>query len=529
MQNMKNPLKFIFISICMASLVSGCFKVGPDYVRPPVNVAENWVDENDPRVKREPIDNQKWWQTFGDPVLDQLIETAYRENLTLRIAGLRVLQFRALLGVSKGEFFPQSQQAFGNIQRNRISARSPLAAGANTHLNYTQDEFGLQALWELDFWGRFRRGIESASAGWFASVADYNNALVTLTADVANAYISIRALEKRIAIALQNVETQKENLKIVEARYKFGTASQLDVQQATLVLNNTLAFIPTLEAQLQQAKDALSLLLGMPPGKLADALGESGGIPVSPAVIVMGIPIDLLRRRPDIRSAELAAMAQGAQIGVAKSELYPALSLTGTFGFLSSNVGTFKLSDIFQWRSRMAQFGPSVQWNIFNYGQITNNVRVQDALFEQQLAAYQNAVLRAQQEVEDSLAAFLKAQDRAVFLEKSTAAAKSALDLAMMQYREGVTDFTSVLIAEQALLTEQDNLASTLGAISTSLVGVYRALGGGWETREKEELVPREIMEKMVKRTNWGKLLEATKYNPNLLEPTQPIIPIPDW
>ena len=212
------------------------------------------------------------------------------------------------------------------------------------------------------------------------------------------------------------------------------------------------------------------------------------------------------------RSAEYQAAAQSAQIGVAKADLYPAFSLTGMFGFLSSDVNNFKLSDMFAWKSRTYPVGPSVQWNIFNYGRITNNVRVQDARFEELLIAYQNTVLKAQQEVEDALVAFLKAQERAEFLARSTAAAKTALDLAVEQYREGLKDFTAVLIAQQALLNEQDNLTVTLGNLSTNLVAVYRGLGGGWEIREGKELVPPEVKEEMAKRTDWGKLLAPASY-----------------
>jgi outer membrane protein TolC len=243
----------------------------------------------------------------------------------------------------------------------------------------------------------------------------------------------------------------------------------------------------------------------------------------------VGIPIDLLRRRPDIRSAEHLAAAQCAQIGVAKADLYPAFSLTGTFGFLSSDVGKFKLSDMFQWKSHTGQAGPSVQWNILNYGRITNNVRVQDARFEQLLIAYQNTVLKAQQEVEDALVAFLRAQEQSGFLAQSTAAAKNSLDLSILQYREGAKDFTTVVIAQQALLNQQDNLATSLGNILSNLVGVYRALGGGWEIREGKELVPPDIKEAMAKRTNWGKLLAPASYDLPPAEEPKSFIRLPDW
>jgi outer membrane protein TolC len=292
---------------------------------------------------------------------------------------------------------------------------------------------------------------------------------------------------------------------------------------------NTIATIPTLETQLRQARDALSVLLGMPPSDLNDLLSGASGIPVSPRQVIVGIPADLLRRRPDIRSAELQAAAQSAQIGVAKADLFPAFSLLGNVSLLSTNLGTFKLSDMFTWGARSIQVGPTVQWNIINYGQITNNVRVQDASFQQLLIGYQNAVLKAQQDVEDNLAAFLQAQDRAEVLARSVDSAKRAVGLATLQYREGVVDFTTVLTAEQALLNQQDSLASTLGTVSASLVGVYRALGGGWEIREGQDLVPPETTAEMRQRTNWGRLLAPSTYNLPASREPQSAPRLPDW
>jgi NodT family efflux transporter outer membrane factor (OMF) lipoprotein len=515
-----------------ALLLSGCM-VGPDFTRPRVKVSQTWLDEGDQRVKTETIPYRNWWQVFNDPVLDRLIDRAYKENLSLRIAGVRVLETRAQLGIAVGELFPQTQHASGSLQYIRPSQHSsqsslPGSAGS-TSIKFWQSQIGLGANWEIDFWGKFRRAIEAGNASWLASIANYDNALVSLTASVANSYILIRTFEKRIAIAHQNVETQKESLKIVEARYQYGTASRLDVDQAKTVLYNTEASIPPLEAQLRQAKDALSVLLGLPPSHLADELAGSSDIPVSPTEVIVGIPADLLRRRPDIRSAEYQAAAQCAQIGVAKADLYPAFSLTGSFGFVSTDLGKSSLSDMFKWSSRNIQAGPSFQWNILNYGQITNNVRVQDARFQELIITYQNTVLTAQQEVEDSLVAFLKAQDQAGFLAKSATTARGALDLAIRQYREGVVNFTTVLVAQQSLLSVQDNLATTLGDIASNLVAAYRALGGGWEVREGKDLVPSEIKEEMAKRTNWGKLLAPASYNPLPPEEPKSMIRLPDW
>jgi len=507
---------------------AGCM-IGPDYQRPKVSISPSWGQTGDQRVSTESTTYRDWWRAFNDPVLDRLVARAYRDNLTLQQAGVRVLQARAQLGIAVGEVFPQTQQVIGSVEYTRTSDRSASAAALNGSVAYWQSQIGAQATWELDFWGRIRRGIESADASLLATLADYDSTLVTLTADVANTYIALRTAEERIRIARENVDIQEQTLKIVEARFTYGTVTQLDVEQARTVLLNTLATVPTLETQRRQARDALSVLLGMPPNDLSDLLSGPSTIPVSPPQVIVGIPADLLRRRPDIRSAELQAVAQSAQIGVAKSDLLPAFSLIGSLVLVSTDLGTFRLSDMFRWGSRQVQIGPSVQWNILNYGQITNNVRVQDANFQQLLLAYQRAVLSAQQDVEDNLTAFLRSQDRADLLGKSVTSSRTAVDLAVLQYREGVTDFTTVLTTQLTLLNQQDNLASTLGNISTSLVGVYRALGGGWEIREGDDIVPPEIKAEMQERTNWGSLLAPATYNLPASREPQSRPRLPDW
>src|SRR5262245_11162623 len=347
---------------------AGCM-VGPNFQNPKTTVSANWLDSGDPRVSAGSVSYREWWKAFEDPALDRLIARAYQENLTLRQAGARVLQARAQLGIAVGEFFPQTQQAIGSVQYNRTSDRAPVgAASGGAGFAFWQSQIGAQTSWEPDFWGKFRRGIESADATLLSTLADYDNTLVTLTADVANSYITLRTAEERIRIARENVGTQEESLKIAEAKLKYGTATQLDVEQARTSLLNTRATIPPLETQLRQAQDALSVLLGTPPTDLSGLLGNSSSIPVSPPEVIVGIPEDLLRRRPDIRSAELQAAAQSAQIGVAKADLFPAFSLTGNFVLLSTNLNNFKLSDMFSWGSRSVVAGPTVQWNIFNYG-----------------------------------------------------------------------------------------------------------------------------------------------------------------
>jgi NodT family efflux transporter outer membrane factor (OMF) lipoprotein len=505
----------------------GCTSVGPDYEPAQVEVASQWLEAEDQHLKASEPQGGDWWTIFNDAEINRLVEQAYRENLTLQIAGTRVLEARAQFGSALGALYPQTQQMTGSLIDNRLSQHAYQAAFSHI-FNYDQAQIGLTASWEIDFWGKFRRNIEAADANLQGAVADYDNALVSLIADVTQSYINIRTVEKRLAIARQNVNTQQESLSIAEIRYNGGTTSERDVEQARTVLANTKALIPNLEIALRQALNGLSVLLGKPPMPADALIGGESRIPNPPASVAVGIPTQLLRRRPDVRKAEFQAAAQSASVGVTKAQLYPAISLTGTFGLLSTDSGTFSLGDAFNWSSRIAAFGPTVQWNIFNYGQITNQVRVQDARLQALLITYQNVVLNAQREVENNLVAYLRAHERAQLLSESTAAAQRSLELAVLQYREGITDFTTVLTAQQALLAEQDSLAATLGDIAVNLVGVYRALGGGWQIRQGQDFLPDKIKQQMDKRSNWGDLLSPAS-QPDA-EPGQPArMQAPRW
>src|SRR6266404_2410548 len=325
----------LVVPLCCA----GCL-VGPDFSSPSAPVAERWLEANNPSVDTRNQEYRDWWKVFHDPVLDRLVETAYNQNLSLVSAGTRVLEARAQLGVAIGEFYPQVQQGKGSIIYDRPSHADPTANPlAGVLPNFWRDALGLTVNWELDFWGKFRRGIESADAAYLASIASYDYVLATLLGDVATTYIGIRTLQTQIAIARENIVKQKKALAIARAKYQGGTATKLDVYQAENVLGQTESTIPQLKIQLNQGLNALAVLLGMPPQPMDNLLKGASGIPVPPKNVAVGIPADLVRRRPDIRAAELAAMAQSAQIGIAEANLYPAFSLTGTFGTAASNVG----------------------------------------------------------------------------------------------------------------------------------------------------------------------------------------------
>ena len=515
--------------------LTGC-AVGPDFAPPVAPVADHWLEWRNKSLQSGPEEYRDWWGVFHDPILDRLIDIAYSQNLTLLSAGTKVLQARAELGVAIGEFFPQKQQAVGAVTYNLLSQANPAANPTTGIVNFWADAIGVKAAWELDFWGKFRRGVESADSAYLASIASYDDVLVTLLGDVATTYTGIRTLEKQIAIARDNIVKQQGILTIARDRYKGGAATMLDVYQAENVLGATQATVPQLTIQLQKGLNALRVQLGIAPEPLGFLLARgTGQIPVAPQKVVVGVPADLLRRRPDIRTAELRAAAQSAQIGVAEADLYPAISITGSFGGIANNVGGHNLLQVFQPIGRSFSVGPAFQWNLLNYGQITNNVRLQDATLQQYLVDYQNTVLKAQQEVENGISSFLLSRVQAEYLRRSVVAASGALHIATLEYQQGTRDFTTVLTAEQNLYQAQNNLVVAMGNISTGLVSVFRALGGGWQIRDGNGFVNAATTEEMRQRTNWGQLLppagEQPIPAPGLPGPEDrgPTVRAPEW
>lgn len=527
------------LALGLGAGTSGCM-VGPDYATPEPTVANNWLEWRNKSLKPRGESPWDWWRVFRDPVLDRLIETAYQQNLTLLSAGTKVMQARAELGVAIGEFYPQAQSLSSGVAYTRASNATPTSQGGNSVAlgNFWADRWMVASSWELDLWGKFRRGIESADAAYLASIASYDDVLVTLLSDVATTYIGIRTLERRIAIAQANVARQREAVRIARDRYDGGATTMLDVHQAQNVLASTEATIPHLTLELKRGENALRLFLGMAPEPLGFLLGRGKGrIPPAPAKAVVGIPADLLRRRPDIRAAELKAAAQSAQIGIAQTELYPAISITGIFGGMASNTGKNSLIQMLHPVGRVFALGPSFQWNLLNYGQITNNVRLQDATLQQYLVDYQNMVLDAQREVEDGIATYTLSTSEAGFLARSAKEAQGALDIATLEYQQGSRDFTTVLTAEQNLLAAQNNLAVATGEISRGLVRIYRALGGGWQIRDGKPFITAATAIQMRKRTDWGGLLPTTEQPVDPETPAglpspqdvSPSIRLPEW
>jgi NodT family efflux transporter outer membrane factor (OMF) lipoprotein len=502
-RTLRPVVRAVLVSLSGAVVFVGGCKVGPDFKRPGSPVAEHWIDESPASAPAEP-DTAAWWHLFNDATLDSLIATADHNNLSLQVAAANILQAQAQLNIAIGQLFPQQQALGGQLQHEYQAQSTLLAPGLNPVLNTSQ--LGVSATWELDFWGKYRRGIEADRAAMLASVAAYDSGLVSLNAGVASGYLNIRTLQQRIKVAEDNLQTQRESLQIARWQFEAGETSDLDVQQAQTQLAQTEAQIPGLQNSLRADKDSLAVLLGLTPDKIDAQLGSGSTIPGAPAQVATGIPRDLLRRRPDVRQAELTAAAQSAGIGVAKANLFPSFSLAGSFGFVGTNLRNGSPSDLFNWDNRAAQAGASFVFPIFNYGRIVNSVRVQDAVFQQAVLSYQNTVLQAQQEVEDGRAAFVYAQAALAKLTDAATSARRSAELALIRYKDGASDYTTVLTAEQQELQIEDALASAEGSVPLAVVSIYRALGGGWQVREGQDLLPESTRTEMKDRTNWGHL-----------------------
>jgi NodT family efflux transporter outer membrane factor (OMF) lipoprotein len=485
-----------------AALLAGCVTVGPDFETPDAVVAEDWHQPRAGGLASDGDVEVAWWRLFGDPVLDELIVTAQRQNNTLQIAALRVLEARAQLGVATGLRYPQSQIASGNLTWIGPPDDAPISVTG------AQASLGAAVAWELDFWGRFRRGIESADAAFLASVAAYDQAMVLLVASVADVYTRLRTTEEQLRIARDNVAIQQRSYEITRVRFQEGADSELDVQQAKTLLLSTRATIPALEASLAQLGNALSALLGRPPGAVEGLLARGNGLPAVPDRLSVAVPAELLRRRPDVREAELLATAQNALVGLAESDLYPRFSLNGAIGVSAGGIGDPDFGDMFDAEAITTTAGASFVWPFLNYGRIRNNVRVQDARLQQSLVNYVETVLQAAREVEDAMAAFIGSRREQEILAASVAAAKRSNELSTLRYAEGFSDYERVLNAQQALFAQQQRYVSNQGEMIRSVIALYRALGGGWETREGLPEIDPDTLERMRERTNWGRLIE---------------------
>jgi NodT family efflux transporter outer membrane factor (OMF) lipoprotein len=500
---MKHPFRSLALCVLLALLAGGCAMVGPDYQVPAAPVQDDWLEyENSQLDSTAPVAEQ-WWKTaFNDPILDRLVDTALAQNLSLRSAGLRVLQARQQLAIAIGNQYPQQQQLTGEAG----------IAGVSSSSAYEIYDLGFNLSWEADVWGRFRRQIESASAALDASVGSYDGIMVSLIAEVAQTYLLIRTTEQRITVAEHNLALQKESLRITTAKYEGGEVSSLDVEQAQTLYYNTQASLASLELSLQQSKNSLAILLGQPPHDMRAMLGPVQPVPTVSPEIAVGMPQNLIRRRPDIRTAERQLASQSAQIGFAVSDLYPQFSLGGSIG-TSVSTTTLNFSDLFRPETIGYNLFGAFQWNIFQYGRLKNNIRLQDAIFQQLLEDYRQTVLQAQGEVENAIVAFFKSQQQLVSLQSAASAAQRAVDISSVQYEGGEVPFNTVITTLQALVAQQDQLASIQGTVVTNLVDLYKSLGGGWELRVSHDpldLIDPQTRQEMLERTGyWNKTFEG--------------------
>jgi len=490
--------------LCGALGLAACTTLGPDYQEPQVDWLQDWQSsvygQADTGAEAGEADFRFWWQQFNDPVLNQLIELARKENPSLRIAGLRILESRAQLGIAGSALYPQLQQGTGAV--TYVNNRYHGGTVPDDRQSFVGYQAGFNIGWELDFWGRFKRGIESADAAFFASIADQQDVQVLLNAQVADLYFAYRTTQLRIAIARENAAIQKRSFEITNKIFKSGNGSELDVQQARTQYLATLATIPNLELTLNQTRNALSALLGRAPGDLPELAGRIEKLPDIGSADIPAMPASLLLRRPDIRSAASTIAAQSAQIGIAEADFYPAISLLGSISWSGSTLdGSPDLGSL--------GVGPAFQWNLFDHGRIENNVRLQDARLQQLIESYQDTVLQAAREIDDAAISVVKTAEQQVLLDQAVQASERALDIANRRFREGYSDFQRVLDSQRSKFGQAENALVNHGSHISSVISLYKALGGGWQATPVEQLVPEDTRDQMQERTDWGDLLSA--------------------
>ncbi len=489
----------------MAGLaLSACTTLGPDYEEPQVGWLPAWQSQIDTMVSEAgesgADDLVFWWRQFNDPALNRLIEAARQENPSLRIAGLRILESRAQLGIAGSTLYPQVQQGTGAL--TYINNRFHGGNSPDDSQSYVAYQTGFNIGWELDFWGRFKRGIESADAAFFASIANQQDVQVLLSAQVADLYFAYRTTQLRILIARENAAIQRRSFDITYKIFKSGNGSELDVQQARTQYLATLATIPDLETTLNKTRNALSALLGRAPGDLPELVGEIERLPDIGSAEVPAMPANLILRRPDVRLAASNIAAQSAQIGIAEADFYPAISLLGSIGWSGSTLdGSPDVGSL--------GVGPSFQWNLFDHGRIENNVRLQDARLQQLIEAYQNTVLQAAREIDDAAISVIKTAEQQRFRDQAVQASERALGIANRRFREGYSDFQRVLDAQRSKFAQAEGALVNHGSHISAVIALYKSLGGGWRVTPVEELIPEDTRQQMRQRTDWDDLLSA--------------------
>ncbi|AUW06881.1 TolC family protein [Vibrio campbellii] len=518
-------LKLTKPSLAILSVLglSACTTLGPDYVHPEQTaLPSDWsVEKAAQDTQQSEQKLQQWWQQFNDPTLNQLVEMASQQNLDLEAAGLRIVQARSLLGISTGLQYPQVQTVSGNLARAYVNDQ-----GVNNAA------LSFDAGWEMDIWGKYARGIESAEAGYYASIASYHDIMVTITAEVARNYINYRTFQERILLSRRNIEIQERVVNITQVQFDSGNVTELDVQQAKNQLFNTKAAQPSLEIAMKQSRTALALLLGVLPEEMEKLLQSEGfaqrmadyenqfkssgrkpalsgsderSIVPRPPRLDDKVDASLVMRRPDLQVSEMQARAQSAKIGVAETALYPSFSLFGSIGIDSTvpDGSSFSFSD-----SLTMVVGPTFSWNIFQYGRVKNNIRFEDARFQETLTNYNKKVLQAVNEVTNALEAYdLYLEQKSLRLQSVNSSIR-AFNISMTQYENGQISFERLLNSVEKMTRAEDSYATIKGNVANQVVALYKSLGGGWEAQTGQPFLSETTAKQMQDRSDWDGLLD---------------------
>ncbi len=520
---MKKQVSRLGLSVLTIAVLSGCTSVGPDFMgvgKAPV--PQKWVHKG----KKSDKAIAQWWKTFHDPTLNKLVAKSYAQNLDIKAAGLRIAQARSILGISEGLAFPQVQQ---------VNASASSSYGKQKDIATTS--LGFDMGWELDLWGKYARGIESSEAQVYASVASYNDIMVSVISEVARNYINYRTSEERLAYAKRNVVIQERVTKMTEIQFNSGNVSELDMQQARSQLYNTRSLIPSLELSKVKARNALALLLASSDSSIDNILNKSSRqyqdkisryigqekhgaiqlkvnkqnllnvkiIPYARLNPYNKIDAELITRRPDLKVAEYQVHAKSALIGAAEAELYPSFSLFGNIGLNSNNATGSWVSAS---NALGVTVGPSFSWNIFQYGRIKNQIRLKDAQFEESLVNYNKKVLSAVAEVSNALNGYIYTQKQQVENRKAVDATVRAFNISVIQYNDGLVSYQRLLTTVEKLTSTQDRYASIKGNLALNAIALYKALGGGWQISKGKAYLSQETAAKMKKRVDWDHYLD---------------------
>src|SRR2546425_107129 len=464
------------LPVVSSLLLAGC-AVGPNYKRPKAAVPTQWTVAPTRGTETKSPDTDEWWASFQDPELNSLVERSASRNLDLKLALERVQEARAARGVARSGYFPSIDgAASGTRNRQRvIGPVGPQNSPVIVPVEFNNFQGGLSASWELDVFGGTRRGVQAATADVTAADENRRDVLVILLGDVGRVYAQLRGFQRRLEIANKNIKTQQDTLDLTTARAKAGLATELDVSRAAAQLESTKAVVPTLISAIDVSIHRLSVLLGEEPGALRGELEKTGPIPPAGPDVEVGLPSDLLKRRPDIRRAEAQLAAATARIGEAKADLFPRFVLTGTAGRQAT-----QLHDLTLGVGNFFSAGPGISLPLFTGGRIRSNIAVQNSRQRGALISYESVILHSLEEVQDALVNYSQEQERRDRLNEAVQHSQLAVDTATEQYRAGLVDFLSVLEAQRELYANEDQFVQSQTSVTTNLVGLYRALGGGW-------------------------------------------------